>query len=255
MKINIVVGSADLAWIGGRFARELIARLPQHGVEAVINGSGPFDLHYHQIVYGDPDTRPAVGMFTHGETRPHRYARSYDGQVALNPLTLQHLKEGGAEAPAMIEMPVAGQFRTAKPLVFGVAGRTYSDGRKGEHLVKAMVEAGFDVIAWGPGPWPCRIVSDQLAALPSFYGSLDFYVDTSYDEGGCVPALEAAAMGKPVISHGYGVTMPVITYERGNVESLLRVVTRLSRPRTYDDWAVEHAAYFHAVVKRLQVAA
>jgi len=255
MRVNIVVGSADMPWIGGRFAKELVARLPQYDVEAVINGSGAFDLEYQQIVYGDPDTRPAVGMFTHGHTRPHKYATSYDGQIALNTATLAQLKDGGATAPALIEMPVGGQFRTAKPLVFGVAGRTYKDGRKGEHLVQAMVEAGYEVIAWGPGPWPCRIVSDQLAALPSFYGSIDYYVDASYDEGGCVPALEAAAMGKPVIGHGYGGLMPVIVYERGDVASLLEVLRRLTTPRTYDDWAREHAAYFQSVLKRLQVAA
>lgn len=249
MKVNIVVRGGDAGWICGRFARELAERLPKHGIDVTVNGPKA-DLEYQQVVYGDPDTRPAVGMFTHDAVRPRRYALAYDGQIALNPVSLGYLKEGGAAYPTLIEMPVDHVYRPSKPLVFGVAGRTYSDGRKGEHLVAAMMKYGYDVVAWGSG-WPCHIVGSDLKELPAFYRSIDYYVDTAWDEGGCVPALEASAMGVPVISHDLGVLLPTIRYERGSWESLESVLFRLTHPRTYDDWAREHATYFRAVMARL----
>jgi hypothetical protein len=242
VRVNVVVTPPDLPWIGGRLARELVARLPQYGIDATINGPKA-DLEYQQFVYGFPTSRPAIGVFTHGSLRPRTFGRSYDGVIAFNPAMIAYLKEADAPHPCQIALPVGPEFIPQRPPVFGVAGRTYADGRKGEFLVLRMMAAGYDVRAWGSG-WPCPTVSDQLTNLPAFYRSLDYYVDTSSDEGGCVPALEAIAMGVPVISHTVGVEHPVIPYERHNWDSLAAVLRRLTTPRTYDDWAREHAAYF-----------
>lgn len=246
MIVNVIVERGDIAWIGGRLARELVARLPSHGIRATINGTGG-DLAYHQIVYGSPVTRPAVGMFTHGRSRPYAYGRDYDGTIALNPAMLGYLITAQASNPIQIDLPVDDRF-IKRPIVFGVAGRVYGDGRKGEHLVKAMVEAGYTVRAWGHG-WPCPIVGDKVDQLPTFYAGLDYYIDTSSDEGGCVPALECLAMGKPVISHSLGVDRPVLTYATHDWPSLERVLYKLTHPRTYDDWARDHAAYFKRVMR------
>ena len=254
LRVALRVGSADLGWIIGRWARELEARLPAYGVEATINGTGSYDLDFHPVVYGDPERRPAIGLFTHGDFRPRRYATAYDGQIALNSVMRDYLVEGGASHPAIIAPAIDAAYSPGRRLVFGVSGRTYADGRKGEHMVKAMVEAGYLVRAWGSG-WPCYIVSDDLRDLPDFYRQLDFYVDTSNDEGGCVGALEAMAMGLPVISHTVGVERPVLAYERGSWESLSAVLRALTVPRTYDDFAADHARYFHEVMARLAVAA
>lgn len=248
MRVNIIVGSADQGWIIGRMARELVTRLPRYDVTATINGKQA-DLEHHPVVYGEPNSRPATGMFTHGSFRPHKFAKSYDGHIGLCSSMKQYLIEGGAQNPVVIESVVDERFILKRPLCFGVAGRTYSDGRKGEHLVKAMVEAGYNVIAWGSG-WPCKILSSNLADLEMFYRSIDYYVDTSSDEGGCVPAIEAMAMGVPVISHTVGVDRPVIAYERHDWKSLKRVLQRLTTPRTYNDWAYEHAQYFKAVLQQ-----
>lgn len=241
MRVNVIVTPPDLRWIGGRLARELVARLPQYGIEAGINAPG--DVDYHQFVYGKPERRPAIGVFTHGQTRPAMFGREYDATIAFNPAMIGYLLKAGAPSPRLIELPVGDEFRLGRKLVFGVAGRTYADGRKGEHLVAAMVKAGYDIRAWGSG-WPCPIVSDRMEDLIPFYQSLDYYIDTSSDEGGCTPALECNALGIPVISHTLGVTHPVIPYTTHVWESLERVLRRLTVPRTYDDWAREHAAYF-----------
>lgn len=249
VKVNIVVGNADLHWIAGRFARELVARLPEHGIEAVINSTSPCDLEYQQIVYGEPSQRPAVGLFTHGEFRPRQFAASYDGCICTNSVMAAYLLGGGATSTCVIRPVVDDIYRRDREIVFGVAGRTYSDGRKGEHLVAEMVSAGYTVRAWGSG-WPCKIVGTELSQLRDFYRSIDYYIDTSSDEGGCVPAVEAAAMGIPVISHTLGVDRPVIPYELHSWRSLRAVLQALCHPRTYDDFAREHAVYFKAVLER-----
>jgi glycosyltransferase involved in cell wall biosynthesis len=188
-------------------------------------------------------------MFTHGKDRPARFAVDYDGQIALNPVSLVYLVDAvGSDKPTLIEMPVADCF-IKRPIVFGVSGHAHADGRKGERLVAEMVKAGYVVNAWGAG-WPCEIYSDDVKDLPSFYATLDYYVDTSSDEGGCVPALECLAMGIPVISHTVGVDRPVLGYVKDSWVSLSQVLYRLTHPRTYDDWARDHAAYFKRVLGR-----
>lgn len=251
MRVNIVVSSADASWLAGRLARELVARLPAFGIEAAVNNSAYSDLEYHQIVYGKPATRPAVGMFTHGAERPKQLGEAFDGQIALNPIMLKYLTQAGNLNATLIELPVHDRFLRREPLLFGVAGRTYADGRKGEHLVKQMIEQGYRVVGWGIG-WPCPIVSTRVEDLPAFYRHLDYFVDTSNEEGGGTPALECMAMGVPVISHTLGVERPVLSYEIGCWESLSKVLHRLTHPKTYGQWTREHAEYFKSVVERRQ---
>lgn len=250
--VNIAVGSVDLAWIGGRLARELAFHLKRLNYKATVNSTRPTDLHFEQIVYGPPKARPAVGFFTHGTTRPKQFAKDYDGFIVTNPVMQDHLLEAGAPITriAVIPLPVdTVTFKLSRPLRFGVAGRTYSDGRKGEAMVAAMVAAGYNVVAWGSG-WPCPIVGADLSQLPEFYRSLDYYIDTSTDEGGCVPALEAIACGVPVISHDCGVQHPAIKYRCGDWDDLKRVLESITRPRGYADWARDHAALFNKVLGR-----
>ncbi len=247
MRVNIVIGSSDISWIAGRLARELVARLPAFGIEAAINQPKYEDLEYHQIVYSEPQKRPAVGMFTHGELRPKKFGKAFNGQIALNPVMLNYLRAAGNDNAVLIEMPVHDRFIRKEPLIFGVSGRTYADGRKGEHLVAKMVEAGYKVFAWGHG-WPCPILSNQVEDLPAFYKHLDYFVDTSSEEGGSTPSIECMAMGIPVISHTLGVDRPVLAYETHNWDSLSKVLHRLTHPQTYGQWTKEHAEYFKRVV-------
>jgi glycosyltransferase involved in cell wall biosynthesis len=145
----------------------------------------------------------------------------------------------------VIEQAVDRQFLGEGAPVFGVAGSTKGDGRKGEALVAQMVRHGYKVRAWGSG-WPCEIVANQIQHLPAFYRGLDYYVVTSSDEGGCTPIIEAMAMKIPVISPriGFAISRPVIAYNAGDWESLHRILRDLTEHRTYEDWAADHARYF-----------
>src|SRR6185295_8277130 len=84
MRVNIMVSAADVDWIAGRLARELVDRLPNYGIQAAINAPGYTDLEYQQIVYGPPTRRPAVGLFTHDDARAAKNTIFYDGHIALN---------------------------------------------------------------------------------------------------------------------------------------------------------------------------
>lgn len=252
MRVNIVVGGADLQWIAGKLARELVNRLPAHGIHATINGKGKYDLEYQQIVYGPPTSRPAVGLFTHDENRALRCAPDYDGWITLNPRMQVAISEKMGKWAALIEQAVDCAFARHDPIVFGVAGSTKAGGRKGEQLVQFMMDEGYTVIGYGSG-WPCPIVGSNysdLKDLRDFYQQLDYYVVTSEDEGGCTPIIECMALGIPVISPkiGFAIRRPVLEYEAGNWTSLKNLLHYLTHHRTYDDWAHDHAVYFREVL-------
>lgn len=247
MKVNIVVTENDKPWIVGRYARELVDWLPEFGIEARIDEfTWKSDLEYHANTYFKPYHHPAVGLFAHNrfELAPH-----FDGHIALNPTYAETLRSFGAPNPIVIEQAVDHQF--IKPVVrFGVAGSVKGDNRKGQDLVQRMMDHGYNIRAWGTG-WPCPIISSEFDDLIKLYETIDYYVVTSRIEGGCTPIIECMAMGVPVIAPriGFATVRPVLEYEAGNWDSLHHVLRYLTKPKTYEDFAREHAAYFRTVVK------
>lgn len=247
MRVNIRVTEPDMAWIVGRYARELVTYLPRYGVEARINDATMRDLEFHANTYFPPSRRPAVGLFAHNR---FNLAPEFDGHIALNPYVAEQLRAFGAKDPVVIEQAVDDVFLPSHPKVFGVAGSVKGDNRKGQDLVAQMVEAGYDIHAWGTG-WPCKIFSANYADLPMFYRTLDYYVVTSRVEGGCTPIIECMAMGVPVISPriGFAIDRPVLEYEAGNWDSLRSVLRSLTEHKTYDSFAQDHASYFTRVLE------
>lgn len=87
-----------------------------------------------------------------------------------------------------------------KKWVIGTSGWVYSGGRKGERLVRRLLDddlgIGFLAAGWG---WPggsARIKHDEM---PNFYRSLGVYVCTSLIEGGPAGPIEALACGVRVV--------------------------------------------------------
>jgi hypothetical protein len=239
LRVNVVTEGEG--WILHRCARELADRLP--GV--TINARGHADLTYYMPAYcwTRPDARdPAVGLFTHPTpARLDAYTPRYLAHVAMNQRVAEQLRARGA-SPVVLRPGVSG---VPQPITFGVCGRTYATGRKGEHLVAAMVAAGFDVVAWGHG-WPCPILSDNVADLPAFYRRITYLVIPSLEEGGPMPVVDAIAAGVPVIAPdvGWAWEFPTIHYERGHWPSLAAVLEALTQPPTWAQWAEGHAALF-----------
>lgn len=234
-------------WIVGRYAKELVARLPKFGIDAAINNPRYTDLEYHANTYFGPSRHPAVGLFAHDR---FPLAPLFDGHIALNPFAQEQLRAHGASNPVVIEQAVDDRFIHGNgDIVFGVAGSVKRDLRKGQDIVQKMVDHGYSISAWGTG-WPCPIVSDKYEDLPGFFASLDYYVVTSRIEGGCTPIIECMAMGTPVISPkiGFAIRRPVIEYAAGDWDSLHGVLKYLTEAKTYDSFASDHADYFRTIV-------
>lgn len=237
MRVNIVTERGD--WILNRCARELADRIP--GV--TVNGPEA-GWTYYMPAYSwcKPDQigPRAIGLWTHPtKERFDAYCGKFVANVAMNRTVGLELADRGC--PVVVIRP--GSSVARKPIRFGVCGRTYPSGRKGEHLVREMVKAGFDVIGHGPG-WPCP--PSHAPCAEDFYDSIDYLVVTSTEEGGPVPVIEAISRGVPVIAPdvGWCWEFPVIRYERGSWDSLRSVLRGLTDPPTWERWAEDHAALF-----------
>lgn len=246
--VNMVT---ETSWILGRCARELQAAL-----DWTINSPSASSVDYHLPYWrglGKRKPELRVGYFTHGRARAAKACREFDACVTMNEAMRQYLLDHGARSVTIIRPGV--DVSSPEPL-FGVAGRTYRDGRKGERLVTEMVRAGYRVWSLGAG-WPCEqwrpSASVEFARdRAAFYGAIDYLVVTSLDEGGPMPALEAVAARTPVIAPdvGWCWELPVIRYERGSWPSLSSVLTRLTTRDTWKDWVDAHARLFAQITER-----
>lgn len=265
MRINIVT---KRGWILERMARELEA-IP--GV--TINASSQerktdsrADLHYYMpakdiLKYPSPGG-PAVGLFTHGEPLPE-ILHQLNACIAMNH-SMGTLLHEVAKVPVEVICP--GTEAPSRPPVFGVVGRAYRSGRKGQELVRLAVEDGFNFVACTPAEhiratlntlWGCK-VTHTTADRSAFYRSIDYLVVPSLEEGGPIPVLEAVAHHVPVIAPDVGFCweFPVIRYDRGSYESLRRVLLRLAHPPTWETWVHAHRGFFSRLIgKQIEGAA
>jgi hypothetical protein len=117
-----------------------------------------------------------------------------------------------------------------KPVI-GFSGYAYTNQRKGEDMVAAILNSkvgqGCEFRGSGRG-WPVPTRKYTWAEMPGFYQGLDVLVCTSRVEGIPMPPLEALSCGVPiVIPRGVGMLdelleMPgIYRYERGDIKSLL----------------------------------
>lgn len=256
MRVNLIT---ETSWILGRCAKELHNRLGWS-----INSKEPADVDYHLPYWRginlDRDPGIRVGFFTHGFNRARSLVGKFDAVVCMNLEMLQitTVENGiGCRRPAAIVLP--GVDAPARMPVFGVAGRTYSDGRKGQDLVRKAVNEGYDFLSLGPGPWPCESAGADPTrnTFLGFWNKIDYFVVTSTDEGGPIPALEAIAHRVPVIAPDVGFCweLPVIRYECGNWESLKAVLHDLTITPTWAEWAEQHGRFFEGIWKQRKEAA
>jgi len=239
-------------WILRRAALEI----QKHSPETVLNPLVPRGVLSYFINYALYRDVPGIriGHFTHLEEKGP-YRRTFletiskcDWYTVTCAKTKAILIENGASEDRIRLIRYGSDARLFRPLRFGVVGRTYrKSGRKGEHLVAAMVEAGFDFVSWGRG-WPCPEMFDGSPwdSLPDFYQAIDCLVVTSLNEGGPVPVIDAMAAGVPVIAPdvGWCWEFPVIRYQRGSMRSLLSTLYQLTNPPTWEKWAACHLELF-----------
>lgn len=98
--------------------------------------------------------------------------------------------------------------KSIKPVI-GVSGYCYRGGRKGENLVRQLMQKplinGINLTGAGRG-WPCQMRHYDWKELETFYQGLDVYLLPSSIEGIGYGVLEALACGiKVVVPEGVGV--------------------------------------------------
>jgi hypothetical protein len=260
VRINIVTKTG---WILERLARELVERVPGVRLNA---GAGErridpvADLNYYlpaKDFRKYPTEGQAIGFYTHG-TNALDLIPMFAACIAMNETMGARLEAHGAANVSIIR---PGTDAPPRPIVFGVIGRTYNDGRKGEALVGRAVADGFRFVACGTDggrqtramtrrQWPCA-TPYTIATRDAFYQAIDYLVVTSTEEGGPMPVLEAIARGVPVIAPNVGWCweFPVLRYAVGEYSSLRQVLEQLTAPPSWEQWGQAHARLFAALRK------
>jgi len=234
-----IVAQAD-RWILGRCVNLLqrhtgwtVSSLPDP--KADVNYYMPYLLIKEPL----PPTRTAA-WFTHREeiecAKTRRWwqaAAAVDLRITIAERYRVELERFGETVN--IPVPVDLKKFRPRPLRVGVAGQVYALSRKGEDLVKRLVrEPGLEVVAAGKG-WPCPTTYYAWEKMHEFYQQLDVFLVTSTVEGGPMTMQEALACGIPVVApKGVGMVdeFPVLTYEKGDYDSMLSRVRQLALGRT-----------------------
>lgn len=271
-KIRLRIITEKPGWIMHRMAEEIAKKLPN----VVINDNYPdANIHYY-INYGYYNKKPEQGIvvanFTHYDPEKlndkwESVAHSVDHCVAISNHTASYVKKFDVHSNKITVIPT-GADKSFKPkLTLGLVGRTYTGGRKGEHLVKALLDdkdimENLQIVSlsdsWGVPTWDFKEMSD-------FYRSIDYLLVPSIYEGGPVPFMEALACGTMAIAPAIGVIpdFPHIEYKWNNIDSLKSVVKNLKNEflerkqrvahtiesYDWDYWAIKHIALFHKLLE------
>jgi len=199
-----------------------------------------------------PD-KPLAAYFTHREEEPpgNAKARLFDGvasKVQLRIATCQlyagllghHGPTARCAAPVERERFILAPREPGLRPVVGFAGYTYANHRKGEDLVRGLVDSDVGRrVEWrasGRG-WPVPTRGYPWPEMPQFYQGLDVLVVPSRVEGIPMPPLEALACGvRVVVPRGVGLldelpdTPGIYRYQRGDLETLLAAVEEAAFP-------------------------
>lgn len=270
-KIRLRIVTEKPGWIMHRMAKEIADRLPN----AKINEDYPeANIHYY-INYGYflklPEQGLVVSNFTHFDDsklsdRWEWSAINSDHCVAISKLTADDLYKFDIPQKKVSVIPIGADESFKPKLTLGIVGRTYDGGRKGEHLVKALLEdqelmEDIQIVAkndgWGVPVW-------NFFNHHEFYRAIDYLLIPAIKEGGPVPFMEALACGTMSIAPAIGVIpdFPYIHYEVGQIESLKKTIARIKteflerkyrlasfmEPYNWDTWANKHIALFHQLV-------
>ena len=239
---NVHIVISDSGWILEKLASEISIRLPY--VTYSLYPDCHADIQYY-ITYGCRKERVSpieIALFTHREQetsasdRFDKSAIDVDVAISMSNKTDNIIKDLGVSNSICIFPGV--DIDLFKPSIrVGVVGRTYHTGRKGEALVRAVMDVpGVEWHFTGEGwPGPAQKVDEDK--LPAFYRSMDYILVPAVNEGGPMSVLESLASGTPVIASdvGWVKDFPHIPFERGNVESLRAVLTELVGSQPKDD--------------------
>ncbi|GAB4275776.1 MAG: hypothetical protein Tsb0018_07050 [Opitutales bacterium] len=259
---------SDRGWILEKLASELSSRLPYLSYDDSPNHNA--ELQYY-MTYGCWRHRISpveVAWFTHQEEDPEA-AQKFENVARSIDFCITHSIEGRSVLKAIDESicvetisPGVDLDAFRPKLRIGVVGRTYHTGRKGEALIREVMD--IQDIEWhftGEGwPGPARFV--ESSELPSFYRSLDYVLVSSLVEGGPMCVLEALASGCKVIAPrvGWVSQFPHVEFKLGDAADLRRVLLELLEEKkvlqrsvsmyTWDNFAHKHHQLFQRLLGR-----
>ncbi len=265
--VHIVL--ADRGWVLESIGSEISRRLPYVSVGDEPSPTARVNYYINYSAYKSPVATLQMAWFTHVEevvpeaaARFFHVAEKMDVRVCHSELYAEMLRDRGLDSVHVIRPGVDLEAFTPK-LRLGLVGRTYPTGRKGEALVASLADVPW--IEWhatGEG-WPVPSRHYEGHEMPDFYRSIDYLLVPSKYEGGPMPAVEAMACGKEVISPEIGMMpeVPHIHYRNSDRDDLLRVLRELHQKQldvreavvdsTWDAFAESHDVLFHAIVPEL----
>lgn len=263
LRVHVVL--SDKGWILERCARELAERLNYVTYSLDTDDRSAVQYYLNYSAYDRRISPVEMAFFTHIEEDPAATERFFAVAGAVQQRIVMADRYARALADKGLSSTVIRpgvDTQTFRPKVrIGVVGRTYWTGRKGENLVKLVLDVpGIEWRFAGSG-WPGPTVDLNDLDLPDFYNSVDYVLIPSLIEGGPMSAPEAIACGRPVISSdvGWMDRLPHIPYQTGNAEDLRRVLVGLVARRkeesstaldwSWAKWAEQHDALFREAVR------
>lgn len=269
--INLRVVTEKPGWIMYRKGEEIVKRLRY----AKINEENPdANIHYY-INYGYFNKKPKSGLsvanFTHFDETLHSekwvsVAKEVDHCIAVSEEAADNLRRFGITNDKITVIKVGADSSFKPRMILGIVGRVYQGGRKGEHLVKRLVDdnevmSGLKIVStndsWGVPVW-------NFDNLLDFYQAVDYLLIPSLIEGGPVPFMEALASGTLSIAPPIGVIpeFPHIEYKTGDYDSLRKVIittknthllhkqrlTHYMQHHNWSSWANQHICLFHRLL-------
>lgn len=257
----------DEGWIIEKLACKLADQLDY--VDFSLDDRDDAELTYHlpYLTFESRRSQAVLGFFTHLEqdevrvSHFWRAAGAFDHCVSMSNRYATLLQSRGIAQVSVISPGVDLEAFTPE-IRIGVVGRTYDSGRKGEGLIKQVLDLpGIRWMFTGRG-WPVEPQFVADSEMPDFYRSIDYLLVPSSIEGGpmCVP--EALACGKEVIAPDVGWVneFPHISYATGDAASLRNVLLGLFRKRlqlresvlsrTWQSWIDQHDRLFFRYLSR-----
>ena len=266
-QLSVHIKSSDPGWILERMTQALAQRLSYVTTSNRTNPRAAIQYYLNYTEHLGRVSPIELASFTHVDDalpdmkeRYFQVAREVDAAVCMAERYAAELRAIGIRDVHVIR-PGVDLDRFTPRVKIGVVGRTYSCGRKGEALVRDVLDMpGIEWHFTGSGwPLPSRALED--ADMPAFYREMDYILVPSLYEGGPMCVIEALACGTKVIAPpiGWVPDFPHIEFRTGDASDLRRVLAaaideRLALRRsveqvTWDNFASAHHRLFHALYR------
>jgi len=275
LRVNILCRNYQEDRILPRMARYLAAGLGWRlTAKPDLNCDALYLMGYFeaQLLKGWPKI-PVVSYFTHREEAPagNAKAKLWDAvagkvalRVAMSRIYGKSLEQFGpvAQPPLPVEKmfnlgPASSPKGRGGRMVVGLSGYTYSNKRKGQDIVDALLKSKIaGHVEWRASGRGWSIPTKRYAwkDMPSFYQGLDVLVCPSRVEGGPLPVLEALACGvQVVVPAGVGIIdeLPKVRgiwrYKRGDGAGLIAALEQAIQMKDADRQGLRKAVQGHTV--------